>query len=209
MPRHSNVGAGAECLRTSLAAGAFFEYEKGWLDRETADDFERALVEQMTWEQREVELFGKRILQPRLIGWAGALPYRYSGQTLEPREFPRALAALRDSVSERCRVDFNHALVNRYRDGNDSMGLHADAEAELGTNPVLASLSLGASRRFVIRHKKNRDDRCDLELHHGSLLIMGGTMQHHYHHGLPRTARPVGQRINVTFRRLLRAPSTP
>jgi alkylated DNA repair dioxygenase AlkB len=144
-----------------------------------------------------------------LIAWAGALPYRYSGQTLEPRAFSPALAALRDGVSERCQVDFNHLLVNRYRDGNDSMGLHADAEPELGPNPVVASLSLGASRRFVVRHKKNREDRCDLELCHGSLLVMGGTMQHHYRHGLPRTARPVGQRINVTFRRLLRAPLEP
>jgi alkylated DNA repair dioxygenase AlkB len=205
----SNAGDGPESARTSLAAGAFFEYEEGWLDRDTADDFERALTEQITWEQRQVELFGKRILQPRLIAWAGALPYRYSGQTLEPRAFLPALAALREKVSERCRVDFNHALVNRYRDGSDSMGLHADAEAELGPNPVVASLSLGASRRFVIRHKKNRDDRRDLELRHGSLLIMGGTMQHHYRHGLPRTTRAVGQRINVTFRRLLRAPPAP
>ena len=104
-------------------------------------------------------------------------------------------------------LEFNHALVNRYRDGNDSMGLHADAEPELGPNPVVASLSLGATRRFVIRHKRDREDRRELELVHGSLLVMGGTMQHHYRHGLPRTRHPVGQRINVTFRRLLRAPS--
>lgn len=195
--------------RTTLAAGAFFELEPAFIDRRAADELERALVHEMSWEQREVELIGKRMLQPRLIAWAGALPYRYSGQTLEPRAFPPALAALRDIVSGHCLVPFNHALVNRYRDGNDSMGLHADAEPELGPDPVIASLSLGASRRFVIRHKKQREDRRDLELCHGSLLVMGGTMQHHYRHGLPRTARAVGQRVNVTFRRLLRAPPAP
>jgi alkylated DNA repair dioxygenase AlkB len=195
--------------RTSLAAGGFFDYALNWIDRAAADDLERALVEQMSWEEREVELFGKRVVQPRLIAWAGDLPYRYSGQTLETREFPPALAALRDAVRKRSSLEFNHALVNRYRDGNDSMGLHSDAEAELGPNPIVASLSLGATRRFVIRHKREREDRRDLELVHGSLLIMGGTMHHQYRHGLPRTSRPVGQRINVTFRRLLRAPAAP
>jgi alkylated DNA repair dioxygenase AlkB len=192
--------------RTTLAAGAFFDYAPSWLDRAAADDLKAGLVEQMSWEQREVELFGKRIVQPRLIAWAGPLPYRYSGQTLEPRAFPPALAKLRDAIQERCRLEFNHALVNRYRDGHDCMGLHADAEPELGPSPVVASLSLGATRRFAIRHKRDRKDRRDLELYHGSLLVMGGTMQHHYRHGLPRTRDPVGERINVTFRTLLRAP---
>jgi alkylated DNA repair dioxygenase AlkB len=193
--------------RTALADGGFFDYAIAWLDRTAADELERALSQEMSFEQREVELFGKRVLQPRLIAWAGTLPYRYSGQTLEPRAFPPALAALQSSVCESCEVEFNHALVNRYRDGNDSMGLHADAEPELGPNPVVASLSLGCVRRFVIRHKRNREDRRALELCHGSLLVMGGTMQHHYRHGLPRTTKPVGERINVTFRRLLRAPA--
>jgi alkylated DNA repair dioxygenase AlkB len=203
----SRVAASAAWTRTSLAEGAFFDYAARWLDRAGADELERALADQMSFEQREIELFGKRVLQPRLIAWGGTLPYRYSGQTLEAREFPPALAALRTRVSELCEIEFNHALVNRYRDGNDSMGLHADAEPELGPNPVLASLSLGASRRFVIRHKRIREDRHELELCHGSLLVMGGTMQHHYRHGLPRTTKPVGERINVTFRRLIRAPS--
>jgi alkylated DNA repair dioxygenase AlkB len=201
------VSTGSVWDRTSLADGAFIEYAIAWLDRTVADELERALSHELSFEQREVELFGKRVLQPRLIAWAGTLPYRYSGQTLEPRAFPPALAALRTRVSELCEVEFNHALVNRYRDGNDSMGLHADAEPELGPNPVVASLSLGSVRRFVIRHKRNREDRRELELCHGSLLVMGGTMQHHYRHGLPRTTKQVGERINVTFRRVLRAPA--
>jgi alkylated DNA repair dioxygenase AlkB len=193
-------------VRTPLASGAFFDFARHWLDGPEAGALERALASELTWEQRAIELFGKRVLQPRLIAWAGELPYRYSGQTLEPRAATPALAALFDEVRERARLEFNHALVNRYRDGNDSMGFHADAEPELGENPLVASLSLGATRRFVIVHKRDAKDRLELELNHGSLLVMGGTMQHHYRHGLPRTARPVAERINVTFRRLLHAP---
>jgi alkylated DNA repair dioxygenase AlkB len=196
----------AAFVRTRLASGAFFDFAARFFDRPEADALERALATELTWEQRAIELFGKRVLQPRLIAWAGELPYRYSGQTLEPRPSSPALSRLFDEVRERAGLTFNHALVNRYRDGNDSMGFHADAEPELGENPVVASLSLGATRRFVIAHKRDRADRHELELCHGSLLVMGGTMQHHYRHGLPRTARPVGRRINVTFRSLLRAP---
>jgi alkylated DNA repair dioxygenase AlkB len=192
--------------RTLLAAGAFFDFAASWLDRAEADELERALENELTWEQREIELFGKRILQPRLIAWAGTLPYRYSGQTLEPRPFTPALSGLFALMRERAGLEFDHALVNRYRDGTHSMGFHADAEPELGQNPVVASLSLGAPRRFVIVHKRDRSDRHEIELVHGSLLVMGGTMQHHYRHGLPRTRRLVTQRINVTFRSLLRAP---
>ena len=179
----------AAFVRTRLASGAFFDFAAGFFDRPEADALERALEAELAWEQREIELFGKRVLQPRLIAWAGELPYRYSGQTLEPRPSSPALSRLFDEVRERARLAFNHALVNRYRDGNDSMGFHADAEPELGENPVVASLSFGATRRFVIAHKRDRADRRELELCHGSLLVMGGTMQHHYRHGLPRTAR--------------------
>jgi alkylated DNA repair dioxygenase AlkB len=200
------VRADAAWSRTQLAGGAFFQYAPDWLERRMADELARALLAELDWQQREIELFGRRILQPRLIAWAGTLPYRYSGQTLEPRQFPPALAALREAIRSRCGLDFNHALANRYRDGNDSMGMHSDAERELGQNPVVASLSLGATRRLVIRHKRDRNDRRSLELLHGSLLIMGGTMQHRYRHGLPRTRHPVSERINVTFRSLLHQP---
>jgi alkylated DNA repair dioxygenase AlkB len=115
------VLAGAAWTRTLLTGGAFFDYAPDWLDQKTADELARALVAELDWEQREIELFGRRILQPRLIAWAGTLPYRYSGQTLEPRPFPPALAALREKVRSRCALEFNHALVNRYRDGTDSM----------------------------------------------------------------------------------------
>jgi alkylated DNA repair dioxygenase AlkB len=143
------------------------------------------------------------VLQPRLIAWAGALPYRYSGQTLEPRPFTPALAAVLQAVG--ALAPFNHVLVNRYRDGNDSMGLHADAEPELGVDPVVATLSLGATRRFVIKPRHTGPSR-DLDLTSGSLLVMGGACQSRYRHGIPRQPALGEERISLTFRSVLRAP---
>jgi len=155
-------------------------------------------------------LFGKRVLSPRLIAWAGALPYRYSGQTLEPRAWPRAVAgeleALGARLSHELGVELNHVLVNRYRDGNDSMGYHADDEPELGADPIVAALSLGVARRFVIKRARARERARALWLESGSLLVMGGTCQRHYRHALPRAPALVGERISLTFRRLLEPP---
>jgi alkylated DNA repair dioxygenase AlkB len=190
-------------VKTALSAHSFFDYVPDWLE---PGQLMQELVSQLAWEQREIVLFGRRIPQPRLIAWAGELPYRYSGQTLEPRAFGSALTFLRERVERFTGQQFNHALVNRYRDGNDSMGFHADAEPELGENPIVASVSLGATRRFVIEKKKDRK-RFTLDLEHGSLLIMGGRCQHEFRHAVPKTRSPVGERINVTWRNLLCAPS--
>ena len=194
-------------MRIPLAFGAWLDHDPAWLSPEEADATLGALRDEMAWEQREIVLFGRRILQPRLIAWAGDLGYRYSGQTLEPRAFTPTLRSLLPRVSTRCGVAFNHVLANRYRSGDDSMGLHADDEPELGPDPVVAIVSLGATRRLVIKPRRKQDrDRHDRELGHGALLVMGGTCQRHYVHGLPRQAGLEGERISLTFRRLLRAP---
>jgi len=152
-------------------------------------------------------IFGRAVLQPRLIAWAGDLGYRYSGQTLEPRPFTPAARALLDRVRAHTGGAFNHVLVNRYRDGLDSMGLHADAEPELGPDPLVAIVSLGATRRLVIRPRRKQDrERHDLPLGHGALLVMGGTCQRFYVHGVPRQPAAAGERISLTFRTLLRDP---
>jgi alkylated DNA repair dioxygenase AlkB len=194
--------------RIELGAGAWVDYRPAWLVRSEADRALAALRDELAWEQREIVLFGRRVLQPRLIAWAGALGYRYSGQTLEPRAPTATTAALLARVVEDTRAPFNHVLVNRYRAGGDSIGLHADDEPELGRDPLVATLSLGATRRFVL---KPRRARCgpsrSLEVEHGSLLVMGGTCQRHYVHGVPRAAGAVGERISLTFRRLLGSPA--
>jgi len=205
------VSSNARVERFSAPMGrGHVEYEADFLSASDANRLERALHAELTFEAREIELFGRRVLQPRLIAWAGELPYRYSGQTLETKPFTPALEELRARVAERTGVRFNHALVNRYRDGRDSMGFHSDAEPELGRDPTVASASFGATRRFLLRPKRKSQRECiAYELVHGSLLVMGGSLQHHYRHGVPRESRPVGARLNVTFRLLLRPPLTP
>ena len=192
----------------TLSHGAWVELSDAWLEGEEARSVERTLIAELDWEQRHILLFGKRILQPRLIAWAGELPYRYSGQTLEPRPWPALVLALRGRVIASTGVDFNHVLINRYRDGNDSMGYHADAEPELGPDPQVACVSLGAARRFFLRPRSGaRGERpLVLTLTHGSLLIMGGTCQRHYRHAVPREVGSGAERISLTFRKLLRAP---
>ena len=194
-------------MRIPLASGAWLDYDPGWLSPAEADQALGALRDELAWEQREIVLFGRRILQPRLIAWAGELGYRYSGQTLEPRAFTPTARRLLALVRAHAGAPFDHVLANRYRSGEDSMGLHADDEPELGPDPVVAIVSLGTARRLVIKPRRKADRaRHDLELGHGALVVMGGTCQRHYVHGVPRQAGVRGERISLTFRWLLRAP---
>ena len=166
-----------------------------------------ALRDELAWEQREIVMFGRRVLQPRLIAWAGAFGYRYSGQTLEPRAPAPALAALLACVVDHTQVPFNHVLANRYRDGSDRIGLHADDEPELWLDPVVATLSFGATRTFVLKPRRaSLGSRRSLDVEHGSLLVMGGTCQRHHVHGVPRQSGVSSERISLTFRHLLRPP---
>lgn len=203
--------------RIELSRGAWIDLELGWLPPARALSLQALLTERLIWEQRHIVLFGKHILQPRLIAWMGDLPYRYSGQTLEPRPWPHQVSedmeVVTGAVAERVGVPFNHVLVNRYRSGRDSMGYHADDEPELGPDPGIACLSLGGTRRFAVRaHGVGARARpLLLELEAGSLLVMGGTCQRHYRHSILR--EPIAsavdtsaERISLTFRRLLRPP---
>ncbi|MDQ3773729.1 MAG: alpha-ketoglutarate-dependent dioxygenase AlkB [Pseudomonadota bacterium] len=193
-------------MRTTLTTSAWIEHEPTWFPRPEADALLETLRHELVWEQREVVLFGRRVLQPRLIAWAGDLGYRYSGQTLEPRAFTAAMERLLWRVRKRTGVPFNHVLVNRYRDGGDSMGFHADDEPELGEDPVVASLSLGAPRRFVLKpRRRHGGERHTLDLGRGSLVVMGGTCQRDYYHGVPRQAGLLGERMSLTFRKILTA----
>jgi alkylated DNA repair dioxygenase AlkB len=194
-------------MRIPLDFGAWLDYDATWLSRDEADATLAALRDELAWEQREIMLYGRRVMQPRLIAWAGELGYRYSGQTLEPRGFTPTAARLLSRVRAAACAPFNHVLANRYRDGADSMGLHADDEPELGPDPLVAIVSLGAARRLVVKpRRKGAAGRHDLDFGHGALLVMGGACQRHYVHGVPRQAAIAGERISLTFRTLLRAP---
>jgi alkylated DNA repair dioxygenase AlkB len=195
-------------MRRDLPLGGFVDLDANWLAPDEARRLETSLRGELAWESREIVLFGRRILQPRLVAWAGDIDYRYSGQTLPPRAFGPVLRALVERVNAHVGVPFNHVLANRYRDGNDSMGMHSDDERELGDNPVVCSVSLGASRRFVLVSKRARGERVELVLTAGSLLIMDGSCQHRYRHGIPREPAVHEERISLTLRHVLRPSKT-
>jgi len=154
------------------------------------------------WKEEHIVVFGEHRRVPRLVAWYGdpGASYVYSGVRHEPLPWIPPLEEIRERVERLTGYAFNSMLANLYRDGNDGMGWHADDEAELGRDPVIASVSLGATRRFRMRHRRRRDLTVDLDLEHGSLLVMAGSTQHHWVHAVPKTRRPVGERINLTFR---------
>lgn len=153
------------------------------------------------WRQDSIRMFGRTLPLPRLTAWYGdpAAVYVYSGIRNEPSPWNEALMSIKDRITELTGNRYNSVLANRYADGSQSMSWHADDEAALGPEPEIASVSLGATRRFLLKHKKE-DRRLELELAHGSLLLMAGRLQEEWVHALPRTRKPVGLRINLTFR---------
>jgi alkylated DNA repair dioxygenase AlkB len=161
-----------------------------------------ALRQGIDWRTEEILMFGRRVPVPRRVAWHGDrdASYTYSGTAHEPLAWTPELASIRERVARLTGASFNAVLLNLYRDGRDGMGWHSDDEAELGPDPVIASVSLGATRRFCLRHRRRKDQRLDLPLAHGSLLCMSGATQHHWVHALPKTAATVGERINLTFR---------
>lgn len=157
----------------------------------------------IAWRQGSIRLFGKQVPTPRLSAWYGApgAVYTYSGLTLHPLPFTPALLSLKETIEQTVQpATFNSVLLNLYRNGADSMGWHADDEPELGQNPVIASVSFGAERRFLLRHKYQKNQKKELILQHNSLLVMQGSTQHYWQHALPKTSRTIGARINLTFR---------
>ena len=167
-----------------------------------AESYFGSLTEKTPWRQDPIWIFGKLILQPRLTAWMGdeGARYRYSGLNLQPAPWSTELQEIKSRVESSTGFKFNSALLNLYRDGRDSMGWHRDNEPELGPNPVIASVSLGATRIFKLRHYQDKSLKLDVPLENGSVLIMQGSTQHFWEHSIPKTARPVGPRINITFR---------
>jgi alkylated DNA repair dioxygenase AlkB len=161
-------------------------------------------LDELDWRQHHIKIFGKLLPQPRLSALYGIndQSYTYSNLTLKPLKFTPKLLEIHQKLKELTKINFTHCLANLYRDGNDSMGWHADDEKELGENPVIASVSLGAARRFQLKHKSDSNLKAQLDLEHGSLLLMKGTTQHFWKHQLSKTKKPVSPRINLTFRTL-------
>ena len=175
--------------------------QEGVLAPERCKQLMAGLQKSVAWTQGEIVIFGKVTPLPRLTAWYGdeGAGYEYSGIRNEPLEWTGELARLRDEVGEAAGVSFNSVLLNLYRDGSDSVSWHSDDEPELGQDPTIASVSLGATRRFKLRHKATRETVVR-DLEDGSLLLMSGNSQRLWEHCITKTRRPVGKRINLTFR---------
>lgn len=155
----------------------------------------------IAWKQESMNMYGKTINFPRLTAWYGNndKPYTFSGITLQPLPWTKEILEIKNKIEQISNTEFNSVLLNLYRSGNDSISWHTDAEKELGINPIIASVNFGATRKFQLRHTKTKE-KLEIELTHGSLLIMQGELQHYWQHQVPKTSKVVGERINLTFR---------
>lgn len=176
-------------------------YIPSFFTKNESDAFFQDLRHNIAWKQESMNMYGKRINFPRLTAWYGDndKPYSFSGITLNPLPWTKTLSEIKSRIEPKAGVCFNSVLLNLYRDGNDSISWHTDAEPELGKNPVIASVNFGETRNFQLRHIETKE-KVEIELVHGSLLIMQGELQHFWQHQVPKTAKKIKDRINLTFR---------
>ena len=180
-------------------------YLPDFLASDAANWLLKHLLETVPWQEDSIRIYGKTYLQPRLTALYGVQgkPYTYSGIQMHPLSFTPELNDLKSRIEALSGETFTSCLLNLYRYGNDSNAWHADNEKELGKHPFIASLSLGATRCFHIKHLEKKTLRYRLQLEHGSLLLMGGPMQEYWLHQIPKTKKDIGKRINLTFRKLI------
>ena len=160
------------------------------------------LLRTIQWEQKQVMMYGKPIKIPRLTAWYGeeGREYTYTGLKNKPFLWTPELLEIKQRIELQAKVKFNSVLLNLYRNGNDSVDWHKDFEKELGVNPVIGSVSFGAIRKFRFKHECYNTMKKEIELTNGSFLLMKGATQHHWYHSIPKTAKTVLPRINLTFR---------
>lgn len=180
-------------------------YDRAFMDRTEADRMVDVLLREIEWRDESIVMFGKRVMQPRRTALYGdvGLSYRYSGRTMHPTPWTPALLDIKHACEAAADTTFTTVLLNLYRNGLDSMGWHRDNERSLGTEPSIASVSLGATRLFQCKHRTDRSLRLSLPLDHGSLVVMKGAMQEHWYHCVPKELKVQEVRINLTFRRIV------
>lgn len=168
-----------------------------------SDDLLIELIRQTPWRQEQISIYGKTWPQPRLSAWYGdsEASYQYSGISMNPRPWTKTLLDIKTTIETLTEQNFNSVLLNYYRNHQDSMGMHSDDERELGPEPVIASLSLGEERTFLLKHKSRKDlGTLKLPLPSGSLLLMKGSTQRYWKHGINKEKSVCGARVNLTFR---------
>jgi alkylated DNA repair dioxygenase AlkB len=184
---------------------AEIEYYPNFFTEAEATILFQELYSEIPWQQDNITLFGKTYLQPRLTALFGNnnKPYTYSNITMYPHLWTETLQRIKVKVENTTGYHFTSVLLNLYRDGKDSNGWHADNEKELGPNPIIASISFGEKRVFQLKHNTVKELKQNIALENGSLLLMKGTTQHFWKHQIPKTAKPINPRINLTFRTIL------
>ena len=180
-------------------------YFQFFFNTDEAEHFYSKLFETIPWQQDPITVFGKTYDQPRLTALHANnnKPYSYSGITMYPNQMTTELTAIYERIRTVSSVEFTSVLLNLYRDGKDSNGWHADNEKELGKSPNIASVSFGAQRFFHLKHRTIKEARLKVLLHSGSLLLMEGDTQEKWLHQIPKTAKPIQPRINLTFRKII------
>jgi alkylated DNA repair dioxygenase AlkB len=191
-----------ELQRIPIEDGELYFMQRLPLPWDGATLLQRLLAE-TDWRAETITLWGKPVQQPRLSAWYGDARYSYSGMTLEPQPFTPLQLAIKAAVEQASGRRFNSVLLNYYRDEQDSMGFHSDDERELGHDPAIASFSVGEARTFILKHKRLAKT-VKLALGDGSLLLMAGSLQHHWRHGINKEKSARGPRINLTFRNIIK-----
>lgn len=180
--------------------GSYY-FQKDFFPKKYSDALLERLLNKIEWKQESMNMYGKEIKFPRLTAWYGDSdkPYSFSGITLKPNPWTKELTYIKEQIEPISNVVYNSVLLNRYRNGNDSISWHTDAEKELGKNPVIGSVNFGETRSFQLKHI-HTNEKINIELEHGSILIMKGELQHFWKHQIPKTKKEKKERINLTFR---------
>lgn len=180
-----------------------FEWLPGWMGAKLASDIQRDLLVEVPWRQEHLQVAGTTVALPRLTCWQGdeAAVYTYSGIRNAPSRWSPTVLELKEMVEAHTGTQFNRVLLSLYRDGQDHIGWHAHDEPELGPEPIIASLSLGVTRRFEFRHRHSRTFYA-LELSHGTMLIMKGRTQLDWRHRIDMESQTSGELLNITFKRV-------
>lgn len=198
----SNINSKVNSGLNVIENGEYLFYPN-FFSKSESDLFLQKLKAEILWKQESMNMYGKQVLFPRLTAWYGDndKPYSFSGITLQPHSWTKELIDIKNKIELIATTEFNSVLLNQYRNGNDSISWHTDAEKKLGVNPIIGSVNFGATRKFQLRHI-NSKEKIEIELTHGSLLIMQGELQHFWQHQVPKTTQKVDERINLTFRKI-------
>lgn len=180
-------------------------YQPSAFAKTRADDILHQLLRDIPWRQDSVKLYGRDVPLPRLSAWFGdeGMAYTYSGIALQPLTWTPLLLSLKQEIEALADTTFNSVLLNRYRSGADYIGWHTDAEKSLGEDPIIGSLNFGAERRFQLRRLSDNSNKREFALGHGSAIVMGPGVQQRWQHAVPKTAKAIGERINLTFRTIV------